>query len=760
VLPSAAAKPDPGQGKTYALVIGVSRYKQDPPVASLQFADKDATMFAELLRNPIGGGLTDPSQIRVLTNENATRAAIDDAVRDFSTRYADPANTLVVFIAAHGVYLKTEVDPRTNKVIERDPYILTFESNHQDPKTTGYPMEDLRRMAAQQAMRFGRVLVFLDVCHAANVAGVGGGSELDSIVRQVWEGQGGDLGLLLASHAKKFAIESVKFGGGHGAFSYFLVAGLNGAAALAGSDAITFGNLAVYVIKNVSEFTRGEQTPVPSATNDDMVVVADTNKAKITLGPAVPISENEVRALRKRPTQTAATRSATQAADPASAFEDAIRRGALLPGEPASAADQLARLIAGGALTPVEIRGLESRLRIALEDRGQEILSQYLLGDEIPQDRVEFERCSKLFEQALLLNPPDANFDRSRSLFCKGRALIFNRSYPEAERLLRESIRIDPRRSYAHNALGIALLEQVARSGAGFDAAEDALRTAMRFAPYWAYPVHNLALLSTERGDYEAAIRLYRSAMAVAPRFSYLPYNLGLLYQRLGDFENAVAWFTNARELVEQHGERNGSRVPARSNIWNALGAIAQTEKREGRAIDLFRRALADDPDNRNARHNLAGVLGARANFSEADALWLQNLAPGLQDPTRARGFLPSRIAYAESLMRRGESRLAIEQFEAIVGMESGYVAGRIALAKLYFAASRPDDALAQLNHPAMNPVVNLELYELRGDIYAGRGQIADARAAWDRALAVAPRGSARGRLRRKSNDTGVTSRE
>src|ERR1700730_5506361 len=67
-------KPKKGPGKTYALLIGVSRYKQDPPVTSLQFADKDAETFADLLRMPIAGGLRDPDQIKLLTNERATRA--------------------------------------------------------------------------------------------------------------------------------------------------------------------------------------------------------------------------------------------------------------------------------------------------------------------------------------------------------------------------------------------------------------------------------------------------------------------------------------------------------------------------------------------------------------------------------------------------------------------------------------------------------------------------------------------------------------
>src|SRR5207237_1025238 len=69
-------------GKTYALLIGVSRYKNDPPITSLQYADKDAESFAELLKTPIAGELKEPDEIRLLTNEKATRAAIDDAVKD------------------------------------------------------------------------------------------------------------------------------------------------------------------------------------------------------------------------------------------------------------------------------------------------------------------------------------------------------------------------------------------------------------------------------------------------------------------------------------------------------------------------------------------------------------------------------------------------------------------------------------------------------------------------------------------------------
>ena len=277
--PEVEPKPAPPtrNGKTYALLIGVSRYKNDPPITSLQYADKDAETFAEFLKTPIAGLLKAPDEIRLLTNEKATRAAIDDAVKEFATAHGSPDNTLVLFVGAHGVYLTEEEDPITHRKIQKDPFILLYDTNTQDAKTTGYPMEEFRLMVAQQALTFGRVLVFLDVCHAANVAGIAGGSEMQDAVKRAWQGQAGELGLMMASHAGESAIESSSFGGGHGAFSYFLLSGFNGLAA-SGDTSITFADLAEYVRTNVRKYTRKAQDPFDQAHNTEMVVIPDTRK--------------------------------------------------------------------------------------------------------------------------------------------------------------------------------------------------------------------------------------------------------------------------------------------------------------------------------------------------------------------------------------------------------------------------------------------------------------------------------------------------
>src|SRR5579864_1940451 len=94
--PELARKDDKDKqpGRTYAVLIGVSHYKNDPPITSLQFADKDAETFAAFLRTPLGGAL-DPDDIRLLTNQQATRAAMDAAIKEAAERKGGANNTLI-----------------------------------------------------------------------------------------------------------------------------------------------------------------------------------------------------------------------------------------------------------------------------------------------------------------------------------------------------------------------------------------------------------------------------------------------------------------------------------------------------------------------------------------------------------------------------------------------------------------------------------------------------------------------------------------
>ena len=698
-------------GKTYALLIGVSNYENDPPITSLQFADKDAETFAEFhQKTPLGGALKDTEDIRLLINEKATRASVDDAVKELSSRPGGPSNTLILFVAAHGVYLTEEEDPDTHKKIERDPYVLLYGTNTQDPKTTGYSMEELRRTVAELAGRFGRVLVFLDVCHAANVAGIGGGSEVQEAVKKAWLRQTGEFGLMMASHAGESAIESSSFGGGHGAFSYFLLTGLNGPAAFPGDTEITFGDLAQFVRDNVRRFTRKAQDPFDEAPDTSMVIIPDTKKPGMSLPPAQPLSDQDLRDMRHHRGVDAAKTVQGPVEQPSlNAFEAALSRGALLPEDENSAANLIDSLRRNATAGPDVIQSLERRLKIAMEDRGDEVMSRYLEGEEVAQSKSEFTRCARLFGEAARIsqNP----FDQSRSQFCEARALIFDGQYDTAEKLLNQSIAIDPRRAYSYNALGIADLERIAKGGQNFDAAEKAFRTAMRFAPYWVYPAHNLALLLSERGDYDEAIRTYEYAMSIGPRYSYPAYNLGLLYERLGDYGNARRLFEKAETLVEQFGKPRNNRWPERARVRNALGTIVRAEGKVSKAEIFFRQALSDDPDDPNARHNLGLLLAKRGDFDNADRMWQANIE-------RNPEFLASRTAFAASLEQRGEIAPALHEYQIIVSLAPDYVAARESLAKLYLQQNDPRAAIIQIDAALAQSGLRATSLELRGDAH------------------------------------------
>jgi tetratricopeptide (TPR) repeat protein len=724
-------------GRTYALLIGVSNYQN---VGSLQYADKDAETFAALLAKPVGGSLP-PDQMLLLTNEKATRAGIDDGVKNFVLPHAGADNTLILFVAAHGVFLKTEQDPVTHVPIGQEPFILTYESNPQDAKTTGYPMDEFRSMVAGQAANYGRVLVFVDVCHAANVSGIAGLTQAEPQVRRVFEGRAGELGLMMATQAADVAFESKSFGGGHGAFSYFVISGLNGAAADEG-DSIMFLDLAKYVETNVDKFTLKQQQTERYATDLHMVLVNDVHREGIHLEPAAKLTPDEVQDVRRRRSTSSPAPPAAAAPAASDPFDSALAHGLLLPEQPGSAANLLAQARRDPQQTPTALRDRERRLHIALDDRGQQIMSRYLEGDQVPQVKADFEQCARYFEEASALEPSD-DFDRGRALFCRGRAQVFDRQYDTARRTLEESIRMDSRRAYAYNALGIAFLEDSARTGQGLTEAAAAFRSAMRYAPYWAYPVHNLALLETERGNYDQAIRLYAQAMAVAPAFSYLPYNLGLLYERMGDLNRANRWYVTARQIAENSGRHTAGPWPERSQIWNALGTVARSQGRQSKASDLFEKSLADDPSNRDARHNLAAILAQRGDLARADQLWKLNLA---QEPK----FLPSWVAYAESLAARGSSAEAVREFESIVAAKPDYVGAREALARLYVSQRNAPAALMQLEAALKLSPANSSLLELRGDAELLAGRNDAARQDFTRSLTSAPNGAARSRIKRK----------
>jgi tetratricopeptide (TPR) repeat protein len=680
----------PGPGRTYALLIGISKY-QSGLVNPLRFAHQDALTFYEYLRSPRGGRLPE-SDVVLLTDQHATTAAVQNAFATFLKARAGKNDTVLLFIAAHGV-----AEPG------RGSYIVTHDADPQDLATTALPMAAVQQLLREDLSRVGKVMAYVDACRSGTIGAIVNRTvSLNAGLERLGEAEG-ELFLFTASRAKEVSYEGPQFGGGHGAFTYFLLAALNGEGDRNSDGQVDLNEVIDYVRAKVAEGTYDRQHPRDFGTMETNQRVADNKLQGIRLlrwtGPP-PLKELAQLA----PAGAAGRRGL--------AFDDL---------DPALA--ELRRRRA--QLTPEQYLLEENRLRVALEERGQQVILRYLAGDQSPQTRDDFAQGARWFASARLLTPESLLLE-SRETFCRGRVKLFEKDYRAAAGLLERAARIDSAGAYSYNALGIAYLEQ-----ADYPRAIAAFQDAVARAPYWAYPRHNLALAYTETGRYDDAIRSYREALPLAPRFAYLPYNLGLVYQRTNRRREAEVSYRRAMQLAPDLGEP-----------YNALGYLRASQGRTAEAEKLYLQALEKDPNLLAARHNLALLLSA-SRPQEALALWRRNLQ---QDPQ----YLPSRLSLARALERRNDVPAALEQYQALIAVKPDYVAARLALASLLLRSGQPAAALDPLQAALRLQPANPLLHEQLGDVYAALNRSAEARAAYQSALSQRPDSAARKRIERK----------
>jgi tetratricopeptide (TPR) repeat protein len=702
--------------------VGISKYAK--PELSLQFANADASVFSQLLESPLGGSVP-AANVLLLTDEKATTAAVRNGFQDFLKRRAGKNDTVVILIAGHGT-----VDGKTAS-------ILTYDSDPQDLKSTALGMDELQALFEEQLSKVGRVLLFVDVCKAGTIGTIHN-TTVASNVQQLGDIQG-DLFGLLASRPREVSLEGPQFGGGHGVFSYFVIKGLEGAADEDKDGAVDADELIKYVSDQVPMATANKQHPREFGTYDNMMRLSDTRKPGITIAQIPHIAQSPdvahwrviLDSRRGGPLYLAS--GAPQAQLPAAAdaraaddrFNAAINAGRILPADPNNAFTALRDL--QRLATPEQYQERQNQLRVALENKAQEVLLRYLTGDQMMQSRDDFQNGARYMDAARALTQ-ESLFLEGRQDFFQGRALLFDKKFPEAANLLEQAVRIDPGAAYGFNALGIAYLEQ-AQYGKAIPAFHDAVRRAQ----HWSYPLHNVALAYVETGDYQSAIRAYQQAIRLTPQYSYLPYNLGLVYQRLNRRKDAESAYTKAEMLA-----------PNSAEPYNALGTLKASEGKRAEAEQLYRQSLQKDPSQLPARHNLALLLAdEKGREKEAIDLWRENLR---QSPE----YLPSRLSLAGALAAQGDNAAAVEEYRKVLEAKPDYVAARIALADVLIKTNDRDGALDQLHQVTQQDSRDPALFERIGDLEAARQHPAEARMAYQSALNLRPARALRKRLETK----------
>lgn len=254
-------------GRRFAAIIGVSRYQfHDAGLNDLQYADADARSVRDFLLQPNGGGFK-ASDIIYMENSGATTDAVRDALVRLLPKAA-PNDLVFIYIASHG-----SPDPF-------EPQKLYFLMN--DTKVASMPMTGLGMFELQEVLdhmvRAQRVVVFIDSCHSAGVAGTKlvTGRQLERSENNVFNLYASKLyretgrAVLTSSDVNEVSEEGANWGGGHGVFTWALLEGLRGAADANGDRVITAGEVFAYVSNLVRKETNSRQNPrALSGTNKD-----------------------------------------------------------------------------------------------------------------------------------------------------------------------------------------------------------------------------------------------------------------------------------------------------------------------------------------------------------------------------------------------------------------------------------------------------------------------------------------------------------
>ena len=241
----AALKP-----KLYLFAAGIAHYKNNDQLPNLAYPPKDAQDFANVFKQQ-EGGLYQKVEVRVITENGATAGDILDGL-EWIKHQTTAKDVAVVFLSGHG-----------DNDEERRFYFCAEDYDRARRLRTGVSFEEIQKTLASIA---GKVLFFIDSCHAGNALGklyaakgaATGGSDLTRLVNELSSAENGAV-VFASSTGRQESLESDEWK--NGAFTKAIVEGLNGKADLLQNGKITVNELETYLAERVKELTEGQQTP-------------------------------------------------------------------------------------------------------------------------------------------------------------------------------------------------------------------------------------------------------------------------------------------------------------------------------------------------------------------------------------------------------------------------------------------------------------------------------------------------------------------
>jgi tetratricopeptide (TPR) repeat protein len=598
---------------SYAVIVGISRYRNLAEKDQLQFAERDAQSIFTALISPEGGNFR-VENVHMLTGDKATLANVRREIGTWLPSVATQDDRVLIYFAGHGF------------MYQGKGYLAPFDFQRDRIAETGYPMDELGSVIGGKIKAKSKILL-TDACHSGAITPEGNTPEATESLNHTLADLDKSLFSLTASRAREQSFEVADLKGGHGVFTYYVVAGLEGAADTSGDGVVTADELAEYVHTQVREYTSNRQNPTSDKANydPDMLLAYVPSKARPAAAPAPKfgtlIFESNM--------------------DGVEVFVDGKTIGVLEKGKPVSAPGLAPgehtvqgvkmgyepdgprqEMVYPGQESPVRIRiQIPRRRNKAAADLLQEGMKFYHKGNE-----QDYKRAVALFERALAADPT-----YSQAAFYLGRTYSALFDYDNAGRAFKRAIELDPDYLEAHANYGGILLDT-----GDVDEAVRQLNTVLQREP--AHPV-SLTLIAQAyrfKSLYPQSIEAARKAIRINPKTAephlWLADSLRLSgkfaearpvydeYLKLSDFDSKLAGKLNYYVLGSLVGMGRKKRVAER-DIWNdyhnmAWYGICECERKAANldaAIADCQKALTYDAKDPFAHYTLGLAFMTKA---------------------------------------------------------------------------------------------------------------------------------------------------
>ncbi|MBZ5585777.1 MAG: tetratricopeptide repeat protein [Acidobacteriia bacterium] len=586
--------------RSYAVVIGISRYQKLPENLQLQFAERDAQSIYTILISPEGGNFK-AENVHVLAGAKATLADLRREIDTWLPSVARDDDRVLIYFAGHGF------------VYQGKGYLAPYDIDRDKIAATGYPMDELGAVIGGKIRAKSKILL-TDSCHSGAITPDDSqnlNTTLSSLQKSLFS--------LTASRDRERSFESPDLEGGHGVFTYYLVKGLEGAADTSGDGIVSADELAEYVHTQVREATKGQQNPTSERGSFDPEMLLSYVPANAR--PAAP------------PAPKFGTFVFEVNTDGIEVFVDGKSVGVLAKGKPFSVPGlppgehsvkgvkmgyepdgPRQETVYPGQDTAVSIKILIPRRR------GKAVLDLLDKGLEYYQKGFEqnYKKAAEYFEKALSADPT-----YSQAAFYLG--LTYNALYDEAkaEQYYKQAIAIDPDYLEAHANYAGMLLDI-----GNVDEAIRQVNVVLQRKADHATALTMLAQAYRLKELYPQSIDFARKAIALTPANAephlWLADSLRLSgkyadarseydrYLALSNFDSKLAGQLNYYVLGFLAGFGKKKRA-AQQDIWKDLRSLAwfgvcDSERRLKNfdlAIDGCQRSLTYDPKDPYAHYAL-----------------------------------------------------------------------------------------------------------------------------------------------------------